>query len=89
MSAQISGIATKTHKALQFEAAMFRQSLSDLQGIHEAPLLEAIATQSVTQTFAEQERKVKSKRIMTSQQQERRFGEEPRLQILVVRFVSL
>jgi len=69
MSTKVSGITTKTHKALQFEAAMFRQSLSDLQGIHEAPLLEAIAWQPVAQALTEQERKVKLEGIMASKEQ--------------------
>ena len=89
MSAKIFGVTTQSHEALELEAAMLRQSLGNVHCIHEAPLLEAIAIQSVTQTFAEQERKVKAETIMTRQQQERRFGEEPRLPILVVRFVSL
>ena len=88
MSAKIFGVATQSHKALKLKATMLRQSLGNVHCIHEAPLLEAIATQSATQTFAEQERKVKSETIMTRQQQERRFGEEPRLQILIVRFLS-
>ena len=69
MSAQISGIATKTHKALQFEAAMFRQSLSDVQGIREAPLLEAITWQPVPQALAEQEREVELEGVVASQEQ--------------------
>ena len=85
MSTKISGITTKTHKALQFEAAMFRQSLSDLQGIHEAPLLEAIAWQPVPQALAEQEREVELEGVVAAQKQERRFVEKSCFPILVVR----
>ena len=69
MSAKIPGITTKSHKALQFEAAMFRQTLSDVQGIHEAPLLEAIAWQPVPQAFTEQEREVELEGVVANQNQ--------------------
>ena len=59
MSTKVPSLAAQLHKALQFEAAMFRQSLGNVQGIHEAPLLKAIAWQPLAQPlFTWQQREV-------------------------------
>ena len=69
------------HQTLQLGAGAASENL---QRVHIDPLLEAVAVQVVSYTFGQEQRKIKTHRIVPRQQDHRRLGHKTRHSFLVV-----